>query len=206
MAKPNQNFGIAGFLLVLLGYIMAPWTQGYSLLPGILLCLVALVREKRIIWSSVGLLIGGYCLYWNLPPSAVPYPLNIPRFKQNASIGTFWLDYNRGHIAALLSAQGFLQSQSGGAILLEADDPNTFTQDHIIPFAKEHNWLFVEQTGFTSKHVAKALDSKSHINNDKLDILEEQLGADEHYELSKNMLSLHIYLYDVSHLACGRRC
>lgn len=149
--KQNSQAGLIGFFLGLGGILSC----GLSALPGLILCIIGIIKGKYKILSYLGLLI---CIFWLFfllswtPPGTTPYPISIAKYCFNGP--SFWVRYRTLDLRKAQSQYWFFGG-SGGTLYFKTEKPEIFEEDDIISFAKKNNWRFKEKFELYEKDISR---------------------------------------------------
>ncbi|MHC4693664.1 MAG: hypothetical protein ACYS67_13060 [Planctomycetota bacterium] len=158
-AKKKSFVGIIGFALGLAGISSC----GLTAIPGLILCVIGIIRKGHRILSSIGLII---CLFWLpflsvwTPPGSIPYPFSVAKYSVTAP--AFWVGYDIRHLREAQS-QYWLFGGAGGSLFFKAKLPNTFKENEVIEFASKYNWEFTNKTQMTDEDFAILLNEKGRL-------------------------------------------
>ncbi len=171
--------GVIGFALGVASIL----SFGLTAIPGLILCIIGIIRKGRRVLSSFGLII---CLFglilfsvWTAP-GTIPYPFSVAKYCLTAP--RFWIGYDRNNLCEAQS-QYMLFGGAMGALYFKAESPKTFEEDAIMTFAAEHNWGFVNRVQFVEKDFqgllnekdqVKRLDYETYYNNHFRDYQQEE--------------------------------
>ena len=104
------------------------------------------------------------------PPGSMPYPLNIYKFKRSCPQATFWLDFDKEHVAEVQSLYTVIIAKYA-AVSFHTN--NSYNTENIIEYAEKNGWkhhcsfpLFEKDF---QKFDSKTLDS----DNEEEDLLME---------------------------------
>lgn len=191
--KRNFNIGLTGFILSIISLLLS----SKFTIPAIIVCVFSFFRKEKRKLPLAGLLICTYItITWLFFDAPITYshPIDKDRYRMMCK-GDFWLEFDPIHIEKTFCSKHVLGTS--GMILFQAENPNTYQSEIIVPFAEKHGWVSCGKANFTKEEIFQYKEYEG--GEDKVALAIETVFTGYNTDIIWIMDTCTVFAFDTEH-------